>query len=126
MRCAALAGQVGAGWLACTRRAPLSSLAAFVRPRARARAQVDLGLTSRLLATSCGQRALAAGVLVVGESGIFTVDDVKQLQARTYLRSAPPRPEACARRKRRRAAAAPHGSPWPWPSAASELRGLRV
>ena len=41
---------------------------------------MDLGLTARLLATPSGQRALAAGILVVGESGIFTVDDVRLLQ----------------------------------------------
>ena len=41
--------------------------------------KVDLAITAQLLATPAGAAARAAGVLVVGESGIFTVDDVKLL-----------------------------------------------
>ncbi len=42
--------------------------------------KVDLLCTARLLATPPGQTALQRGILVVGESGIFTVDDVKLLK----------------------------------------------
>ena len=42
--------------------------------------KVDLAITAQLLATPAGAAARAAGVLVVGESGIFTVDDVKLLK----------------------------------------------
>ncbi len=43
--------------------------------------KVDLAVTATLLATPPGAAALAAGVLVVGESGIFTVEDVRLLKA---------------------------------------------
>lgn len=43
--------------------------------------KVDLNLTSRLLETPSGKKALADGVMVIGESGIFTHDDVKLLQS---------------------------------------------
>ena len=43
--------------------------------------KVDLAITARLLATPSGAAARAAGVLVVGESGIFTVDDVRLLKS---------------------------------------------
>lgn len=42
--------------------------------------KVDLHLTCRLLETPSGKKALADGIMVVGESGIFTVDDVKVMQ----------------------------------------------
>lgn len=42
--------------------------------------KVDLSLTARLLATPSGAAARDAGVLLVGESGIFTFDDVKLLK----------------------------------------------
>jgi len=40
---------------------------------------VDLATTARLLATPPGRRARAEGVLLVGESGIFTLADVQLL-----------------------------------------------
>ena len=43
--------------------------------------QVDLQTTVRLLDTPAGRAALAAGVLVVGESGIFEKADVEALHA---------------------------------------------
>ena len=43
--------------------------------------KVDLGVTATLLATPAGAAARAAGVLVVGESGIFTHDDVTLLKS---------------------------------------------
>jgi len=42
--------------------------------------KVDLLTTARLLATPPGVEALRRGTLVVGESGIFTVDDVRLLK----------------------------------------------
>ena len=42
---------------------------------------VDLETTVRLLATPAGAAARAAGLLVVGESGIFTLSDVRRLAA---------------------------------------------
>ena len=42
--------------------------------------KVDLLLTARLLASPPGQQALKAGILVVGESGIFTHDDLLLLK----------------------------------------------
>lgn len=43
--------------------------------------KVDLNLTCRLLETAPGKKALADGVLVVGESGIFTFPDVQLMQS---------------------------------------------
>jgi len=43
--------------------------------------KVDLAVTAQLLATPAGAKALKEGVLVVGESGIFTVDDVRLLKS---------------------------------------------
>ena len=42
--------------------------------------KVDLLLTARLLASPPGQQALKAGILVVGESGIFTHEDLVLLK----------------------------------------------
>ena len=41
---------------------------------------MDLNLTKRLMDTEPGRRMQEAGILCVGESGIFTYEDVKFVQ----------------------------------------------
>lgn len=62
----------GCAWPA----ASLSRLRLTTPARAPARVQVDLALTQRLMDSPAGAEVKARGIPMVGESGIFTPEDV--------------------------------------------------